>query len=121
MERFPRLRSVMVEGGFGWVPSLVWRMDTHWKRMRDEVPHLKRAPSEYVRRQVWFATQPAEEPERRNDLAELCEWIGWDRLVFATDYPHWDMDDPRYAFKIALTEAQQRAVFADNARAAYGL
>jgi predicted TIM-barrel fold metal-dependent hydrolase len=40
--------------------------------------------------------------------------------VFATDYPHWDMDDPRFAIKLQLSEAEQRAVFADNARAAYG-
>jgi len=119
-ERFPTLRFVMIEGGFGWAPSCVWRMDKQWARMRDEVPHVKRPPSEYVRRQVWFATQPVEEPEQPGDLRELCEWIGWDRIVFATDYPHWDMDDPRFAFKVQLTEAEQRAVFADNARAAYG-
>lgn len=119
-ERFPTLRFVMIEGGFGWAPSCVWRMDKQWARMRDEVPHVKRPPSEYVRRQVWFATQPVEEPEQPADLRELCEWIGWDRIVFATDYPHWDMDDPRFAFKVRLTDAEQRAVFADNARAAYG-
>lgn len=119
-DRFPDLRFVMIEGGFGWAPSCVWRMDKHWARMRDEVPHVKRPPSEHVRERVWFATQPIEEPERRADLRELCEWIGWERIVFASDYPHWDMDDPRQAFKTALTEAQQRAIFAANAHAAYG-
>ena len=119
-ERFPALRFVMIEGGFGWAPSCVWRMDKAWERMRGEVPHVKLPPSEYVRRQVWFATQPVEEPERPDDLRKLCDWIGWDRIVFATDYPHWDMDDPRFAIKIALSEAEHRAVFADNARVAYG-
>ena len=23
--------------------------------------------------------------------------------MFSTDYPHWDQDDPRYAFKVPLT------------------
>jgi len=120
-DMFPALHFIMIEGGFGWAPSCVWRMDKHWARMRDEVPHVKRPPSEYVRECVWFATQPVEEPERRTDLLELCEWVGWDRIVFASDYPHWDMDDPRHAFKAPLSKSQQRAVFADNARAAYGL
>ena len=120
MERFPDLKFVMIEGGFGWAPSCMWRMDKHWARMRDEVPHVRMKPSDYVRRQVWFASQPIEEPERAEDLSVLCEWIGWDRVVFATDYPHWDMDDPRHAFKTRLSKPHERMVFADNARAAYG-
>jgi predicted TIM-barrel fold metal-dependent hydrolase len=121
MERFPDLHFVMIEGGFGWAPSCTWRMDKHWARMRDEVPHLTMKPSDYVRRQVWFATQPIEEPEHPEELAALCEWIGWDRIVFATDYPHWDMDDPSHAFKTQLSKQHERMVFADNARVAYGL
>ncbi len=120
-EAFPELRVVMIEGGFGWAPALGWRLDAHWARMRAEVPHVKHPPSHYIRRQVWFATQPVEEPAERRDLKTLIDWIGWERMVFASDYPHWDMDDPRLAFKIALGEAEMRAVFRDNARAAYGL
>ncbi|HUA77708.1 MAG TPA: amidohydrolase family protein [Acetobacteraceae bacterium] len=120
-EEFPELKVVMIEGGFGWAPSLGWRLDQHWARMRKEVPHVKQPPSRYIRRQVWFATQPVEEPAERRDLRTLIDWIGWDRMVFASDYPHWDMDDPRLAFKVALDERETRAVFRDNARTAYGL
>ena len=63
LERFPKLKVVMIEGGFAWVPALCWRMDKHWERMRAETPHLKRPPSEYVREHFWFTTQPIEEPE----------------------------------------------------------
>ena len=56
------LRIVLVEAGFAWVPSLCWRLDQHWARMRDEVPHVKRPPSEYIRENVWYTTQPIEEP-----------------------------------------------------------
>jgi predicted TIM-barrel fold metal-dependent hydrolase len=121
MEAFPTLKFIMIEGGFGWAPSCMWRIDKHWARMRDEVPHLRMKPSDYIRRQVWYASQPIEEPEHPADMSVLCEWIGWDRIVFATDYPHWDMDDPRHAFKTQMSALQQRMVFADNARAAYGL
>ena len=41
----------------------------------------------------------ADEPERIEDLRQVIDWIGWDRLLFATDYPHWDMDNPELAFK----------------------
>jgi uncharacterized protein len=121
LERFPRLKLVVIEGGFGWVPSLGWRMDSHWKSLRSEVPHLRRKPSEYLKQSVWFTTQPVEEPEKPEHLRQLIDWIGWDRLLFATDYPHWDSDDPRYAFKCEMTEAEWRAIFAGNARAVYGL
>ncbi|HUN51855.1 MAG TPA: amidohydrolase family protein, partial [Candidatus Sulfotelmatobacter sp.] len=89
MEQFPTLHFIMIEGGFGWGPSLAWRMDKSWERMKSEVPHLKLRPSDYIRRQVWFATQPAEEPEEHDQLRKLIDWVGWDRLVFASDYPHW--------------------------------
>ncbi|MBO0712202.1 MAG: amidohydrolase [Acetobacteraceae bacterium] len=120
-ERIPNLRVVLVEGGFAWLPSLCWRLDKHWKRLHDEVPHLKRLPSEYVRDHIWVTTQPIEEPERPDDLLATFEWIGWDRVMFSTDYPHWDQDDPRYAIKAPLPEEFRRKLFRDNAMALYGL
>ncbi len=120
-ERFPGLNVVLIEGGFTWAPALGWRMDKHWRRMRAEVPHLKRPPSEYLREHCWFTTQPIEEPDDPKHLAEVIEWIGWDRVMFSTDYPHWDFDHPQQAFKFPLTEEQKRKVFRDNAKALYGL
>jgi uncharacterized protein len=120
-ERFPRLRMVMIEGGFAWLPALCWRLDRHWGRMRDEVPECKRPPSEYIREQLWFTTQPVEEPEQPEHLRDTLNWIGWDRLMFATDYPHWDYDDPAAAFKIAMTEQERAMIFRENACAVYGL
>jgi uncharacterized protein len=120
-EAIPKLKVALVEGGFAWMPSLAWRLDKHYKRLREEVPHLKKLPSEYIRDHIWVTTQPIEEPERPEDLLATCEWIGWDRIMFSTDYPHWDQDDPRYAFKAPLTEQQKRMVFRDNAMAFYGL
>ena len=114
-ERFPRLKVVLVEGGFSWLPSLTWRMDREWTRLKGEVPHLKRKPSEYVREHFWYTTQPIEEPEQNAHLNDLIRWIGLDRLMFSTDYPHWDFDDPRYAFRVPLTGEERAAIFRDNA------
>jgi uncharacterized protein len=120
-ERLPGLRLVLIEGGFGWVPSLCWRMDSAWKRMRDETPHLKRLPSEYVKSQVWFTTQPMEEPEPREHVLDIIDWIGWDRLLFATDYPHWDFDDPATCLPVRMTEQQRHDFFLGNAKRVYGV
>jgi predicted TIM-barrel fold metal-dependent hydrolase len=120
-ERFPRLRVVMVEAGFAWAPSLAWRLDKVWRTLRAETPHLKQAPSEYMRQHVWWTTQPVEEPEPREHLLDAIGWMGWDRLLFATDYPHWDFDDPAYVLPLRITEEQRRGFFLGNARTLYGV
>ncbi len=120
-ERFPELRIVLIESGFAWMPALGWRMDKHWRRLKEEVPHLKLAPSEYLRRHFWVTTQPMEEAEHPGEVLETMEQIGWDRILFATDYPHWDFDDPRYCLPAGLDDRRRRMIYSDNARALYGL
>ncbi len=120
-ERFPGLKVILVEAGFAWLPPLAWRLDKVQARMPDETPHLKRLPSEYIRDHVWLTTQPMEEPDTRKHLLDTIEWIGWDKLLFATDYPHWDWDDPARALPLPLGEAQRQKLFLGNAKAVYGL
>jgi predicted TIM-barrel fold metal-dependent hydrolase len=120
-ERFPRLKVVLIEGGFTYVPALGWRLDKIWPKMRAEVPHLTRPPSEYIREHFYFTTQPIEEPTVPRHMADIIDWVGWDHILFSTDYPHWDFDDPKFAFKIRLSEEHKAMVFRDNAKALYGL
>ncbi len=118
--RIPNFKLVLTESGFGWVPSMGWRLDRIWKRLKHETPHLTQAPSEYIRSQVWFTTQPMEEPQPREHLLDCIEWIGWDRLLFATDYPHWDYDDPALALPLPIPEEKRRRFFLENALEVYG-
>ena len=123
-ERFPTLKVVLIEGGFAWLPPLAWRLDAAWKKLKEEVPHLKRAPSEYIREHIWLTTQPMEEPHRAGQFLELLEQDPWlaDRLMFATDYPHWDFDAPDEALpKVKLPDGFDRKIMAENARALYRL
>jgi predicted TIM-barrel fold metal-dependent hydrolase len=119
-EHFPGLKVIMVESGFAWAPAFAWRLDKVWKSLRAETPHLKRLPSEYLKQHVWWTTQPMEEPEPRTHLLDTIKWMGWDRLLFATDYPHWDFDDPLLALPLPIAESERSAFFRDNALAVYG-
>ncbi len=121
-ERFPTLRVALVEGGFAWAPSLMWRMDQHWKRLREEAPSLRRAPSEYVKEHIVLTTQPMEEPENPRHLLDLFEMMeDGPKLLFATDYPHWDFDAPDRAFPIQIPEDARKQIYETNARRFYRL
>jgi uncharacterized protein len=119
-ERFPELKVVITEGGLGWIPDVIWRLDKNVKGLRDEVPWVKRLPSEYLADHVRFTTQPLPEPRRRHHLHVLCEIVEAHRtLMFSSDYPHWDFDDPRHALTALPAEIRQR-VSVDNAVETYG-
>jgi predicted TIM-barrel fold metal-dependent hydrolase len=122
-DRFPRLQILFQEGGWAWVPPFVWRFDGAWDLLGAEVEHLERAPSEYIRDHFWFTTQPIEEPERPGQFLEVWEQferVGLgDKLMFSSDYPHWDFDAPDMAIPRALPAEVRRAIFVDNAVKCY--
>ncbi len=120
-ERFPDLKIVLIEGGFAWLAPLMWRLDSAWAKLRSEVPEMRRAPSEQIRQHIWLTTQPMEEPHTPAHFNQLLEHLNMnDRLMFATDYPHWDFDAPDHAFPVRLAPDVERAVMAGNAHALYG-
>jgi len=121
-EHFPELRVAIIEGGFAWFPSLAWRLDQSWQRLRAEVPYLKRAPSEYMQEHFWLSTQPMEEPRHQRHFEQLLEQMdGGKHLMFATDYPHWDFDSPDRALPATLPFETRRNIMAENARTFYKL
>src|SRR5262249_2192038 len=67
-EGFPPLKFAFVEGGVCGAPYVMWRLDRLYSALRQEVPHLKRRPSEYVLDHCYFSTQPIEEPENHDHL-----------------------------------------------------
>jgi predicted TIM-barrel fold metal-dependent hydrolase len=60
-----------------------------------------------------------EEPEKKARVLETMDWIGWDRLLFATDYPHWDYDDPSQVLPPGVGEQRRRDFFLNNAWSVY--
>ncbi len=118
---FPDLRFVMIEGGFGWVPHTMWRLDKNWKGLKEQTPWLEEPPSHYIRRNVRFTTQPIEEPERPEQLLQLFEMMHAEETVmFASDYPHWDGDSPAHGLP-NLPEDLSEAIYHRTAQKLYGL
>ncbi|MDA0746108.1 MAG: amidohydrolase family protein [bacterium] len=114
-EMCPNLKIAFVEGGFAWVPHLMWRMDKDYKALRQQAPRLKRLPSEYLRDHVKFTTQPIEEPQHRAHLGQIIDMMGGpEMLMYTSDFPHYDFDPPS-AIPKSLGEDVVRMIMHDNA------
>jgi predicted TIM-barrel fold metal-dependent hydrolase len=120
-ERYPTLKVVFVEGGFIWLPTFLWHLDADWKALGNEVPWVKKAPSEYVFEHCRFTTQPMESPEPQRRLLTVFEWAKAEQtLMFASDYPHFDYDSPEQSLP-PLPDALRHRIFAENARELFKL
>jgi len=118
--RFPRLRIGFTEAGISWVPFIMWRLDKEYNEMRREVPFLEDRPSRYVR-QMYFVTQPVEEPENPRHLAATIDVIGDEHVLFASDWPHHDFDHPRQVFDLPLSVETKRRIMGENALRLFGI
>jgi predicted TIM-barrel fold metal-dependent hydrolase len=84
LERFPTLQFVSVESGVGWIPFVLQALDYQIGEMTaGATAHLSMKPSDYFRRQFhscfWF---------ERQGIAEAIAVLGWEHLLFETDFPH---------------------------------
>jgi predicted TIM-barrel fold metal-dependent hydrolase len=119
-EEFPTLKFAFIEGGVVWAPYVMGRLDRLYPALRAEVPHLRRLPSEYILANCYFSTQPIEEPEDHEHLLQLLAMMRAERtVVYASDYPHWDFDNPLTAFRFFPADLKRR-IFVENALAMYG-
>ena len=121
-DRFPDLRVALIEGGFTWLPSVMWRIDKEWRGLRHITPWIRRLPSDYMREHLRFTLQPMDAPP---DPTQFLRMIGQldsdDMLMFSTDYPHWQFDSPEEALPIGLPESLMKKILAENAQDFYQL
>ncbi|TMB74429.1 MAG: hypothetical protein E6J54_02675 [Deltaproteobacteria bacterium] len=119
-EKFPKLRIAFLECGCGWVPYWMDRMDEEWEKRQSEAPLLKAKPSEYMTRGNWFY---AAEPEE-STLPYVIDRIGDDKILFASDYPHWDGMFPYVVSTIHgrkdISEESKGKFLGENAKKLYG-
>lgn len=119
-ERFPRLKFVFAETGFAWALDVMWRLERDWKAQHDEVPWVKKHPFEYLEENIRFTSQPFYEAERPEQIQMVLEVIRASKtLLFSSDYPHWDFDDPKRALSAVPDDIRTR-VFAANAIETFG-
>jgi predicted TIM-barrel fold metal-dependent hydrolase len=90
--RFPRLAVAFSEGGMGWVPMLLDRLDyvLHHSGSGSAENHWPSdlLPSEVLKRNFWFCS--IDDPS----VVELRERIGVDHIMVESDYPHADSTWP---------------------------
>ena len=120
-QRYPRLKFVIVEGGIGWIASLLGLMDHWWKdHHRWMTPKLDEAPSTCFKRQFWATF----EDDRAGILTRGL--LGVDRLMWGSDYPHTEGTFPHSQAQIrrdfaGVAESEVYQMVAGNAAKLYGL
>ena len=118
-DAFPDLKVVAMEAGFSWLPYFMSRLDQQYVSFRDQVPWVKRRPSDHLRAHVALTTQPME-PMTARQLTALVEDCGAaGMLVFSSDYPHYDADVVDEALPHGIAGDLRARIMGRNALRAY--
>jgi uncharacterized protein len=121
LERHPDLRVAFLEAGGGWSAYWLARLDHQVHAYGGYAPKMKLLPSEYFARQCWVSFEIDEVT-----LPALAPFVGVDRIVWGSDYPHADstfpgaLDELRATIAPLPRESQQR-ILSRNAAALYRL
>ena len=120
LERFPKLRVAMLEAGCGFLPYYLERLDEHFEKRGGEMP-ITRPPSEtFAEGRCLVSCEPEEKT-----LAFVTDAVGADKILYASDYPHWDCEFPNSVRAIAgrgeLSDDVKRAILYENSRRLFNL
>jgi predicted TIM-barrel fold metal-dependent hydrolase len=77
--RFPELKVAVIENGSSWLLPLLDQMGEIYKRMPQAFPS---DPVEEIRNRIHIS------PFWEENLGQLAEIVGVDRVLFGSDYPH---------------------------------
>jgi predicted TIM-barrel fold metal-dependent hydrolase len=84
LERFPKLKVVLVENELGWIPFVLEQWDYYFKRhgAKREGLAIKKLPSEYFHNQIYTTFF--------NDAVggHILSWWGIDNCMWSNDFPH---------------------------------
>jgi predicted TIM-barrel fold metal-dependent hydrolase len=121
VERHPKLRVGFLESGGGWIAPWLDRMDRHFDDQGFNDSGLKTRPSELFQRNCWISFEPVE-----GSLKVLADYVGPNKIMWATDYPHPDgffPGAPKMVERLleGTSPATKRQVLAEGAKSFYGL
>jgi predicted TIM-barrel fold metal-dependent hydrolase len=101
LQRHPNLKFMLSEGGIGWIPYLLERMDYTWERHRwyQDISKTDR-PSDLFRKHFWGCFI--------DDYQGIAarHAIGVENILIEVDYPHSDSNWPNSRKKIAENLAE---------------
>lgn len=89
LQKHPKLKFMLAEGGIGWFPYIMERIDLMWERHRHYQPiDFHTRPTDLFRKHFWgcFITDDFGIRNRHE--------IGIDRICVEIDYPHVDCNWP---------------------------
>jgi predicted TIM-barrel fold metal-dependent hydrolase len=120
-EKHPKIRIGFLESGGGWIAPWLDRMDRHFDDQGFNDSGLTTRPSELFRRNCWISFEPVE-----GSLKVLADYIGPNKIMWATDYPHSDGFFPGAPDMLkkqleGLSAATRHGVMAGGAMGFYGL
>ena len=75
---FPRLRIASVENSSSWIHPLLGDFEDLYRKMPQNFP---KHPHDVFRRNIWVS------PFWEGCVADVVETVGWDRVLFGSDYP----------------------------------
>src|SRR5262249_8780289 len=118
LERHPNLRIFAVHGG-GYLGGYSGRIDHAWGARSDAHGSLPKAPSTYLKRNVYFDTVVFT-PMRLEALVKTC---GADHVVLGTDYPFdmADFDPVEHVVSTGFDASTAAAICGGNAKRLLGL
>jgi predicted TIM-barrel fold metal-dependent hydrolase len=88
LENHPNCKIALSEGGAGWVPYVLERLDYTWLRTRYEGVNCSRLPSEVFAQHFWVCMVADRYAIINRHL------IGLDKLMWECDFPHNDSNWP---------------------------
>jgi predicted TIM-barrel fold metal-dependent hydrolase len=126
LARYPSLKIALSESQVGWMPFILERLDSAWRRSKNYDPSIyeliPEPPSSYVPNRVFACVF-----DDSVGLA-LRDHIGMSQIMFETDYPHADSTFPesrlvaeKMIAESGLSAEEARMFLRGNAIACYDL